>query len=155
MFLCIGGGFLLGSMAEGLVIAVTGWESLIFYIFVTSCIMVTGAFFGCKHPQFVKKWLTSMIGSYLFMRGWTYYFGGYPSEMDMYENMSNPDLELEFTAAFWLYVALFFIGTFAFVRIQNKCAFAKYQGTDADPQGDDYKKAKKPKKNKTKRLKEN
>jgi hypothetical protein len=131
MLLSIGGGFFLGSMFEGLVIAVTGWESLVFFIIVTIGFCVTGAYFARKHPHFIKKWLTSMMGSYLFMRGWTYYFGGYPSEVDMYYDMINPEYtDLEFTTAFWVYVALFFAGIYAFVYIQTRYAFAKYTGED-------------------------
>merc|ERR1711990_1064207 len=35
MFLCIGGGFLLGGVTEGLIISITGWGSFTFYLIIT------------------------------------------------------------------------------------------------------------------------
>lgn len=121
IFLCLGGGFMLGSIVEGLVIAVTGWESMMFYIIVTASCMIGGGLLACKHPEFVKKWLTSCVGSYIFMRGWTYYFGGFPSEMEMYSMMAHENSDpLEFTWMFWLYVAIFAGGILVFVWAQGK-----------------------------------
>ena len=125
MFLCIGGGFMLGSIIEGLIIAISGWESMIFYIIVTAACMVIGGLIGCQKPDLVKKYLTSCVGSYIFMRGWTYFLGGYPSEMEMYSMMANPDsAELDFNGLFWFYVALFVGGVFAFVYIQSTWSHA-------------------------------
>jgi len=134
MFLCIGGGFMLGSIVEGLIIAISGWESVVFYMIVTAACMVTGGIIGCNKPDLVTKYLTACVGSYIFMRGWTYYLGGYPSEMEMYDMMMTSDSDpLEFTGLFWLYVALFFGGAFAFAYIQSKWeyAHAPVKGHDA------------------------
>jgi hypothetical protein len=126
MFLCIGGGFMLGSIIEGLIIAISGWESMIFYIIVTAACMVIGGLIGCQKPDLVKKYLTSCVGSYIFMRGWTYFLGGYPSEMEMYSMMANPDsADLDFNGLFWFYVALFVGGVFAFVYIQTTWSHAQ------------------------------
>jgi len=46
-FLCIGGGFMLGGIIEGLIIAISGWESMIFYMIVTLACMVVGGLIGC------------------------------------------------------------------------------------------------------------
>ena len=133
MFLCIGGGFMLGSIIEGLIIAISGWESMIFYIIVTAACMVIGGLIGCQKPDLVKKYLTSCVGSYIFMRGWTYFLGGYPSEMEMYSMMANPDsAELDFNGLFWFYVALFVGGVFAFVYIQTTWSHAQAEGKDND-----------------------
>jgi len=131
MFLCIGGGFMLGSIVEGLIIAISGWESMVFYIIVTAACMVIGGLIGCQKPNLVKKYLTAVVGSYIFMRGWTYFLGGYPSEMEMYSMMANPDsAELDFTGLFWFYVALFGAGIVAFVYIQSTWAYAKNDNSD-------------------------
>jgi len=89
MFLCIGGGFLLGGVLEGLIIAVSGWGSFVFYMIITIAFMVGGAFVGYKKKEAIQKYLTATIGSYMFMRGWTF-FGdtGFPSEMEMYNKMA-------------------------------------------------------------------
>jgi len=139
MFLCIGGGFMLGSVIEGLIIAISGWESMVFYIIVTAACMVIGGLIGCQKPNLVKKYLTACVGSYIFMRGWTYFLGGYPSEMEMYNMMANPDSpELDFTGLFWFYVALFGAGIVAFVYIQSTWSHA--QAADADKDGDNFNK---------------
>jgi hypothetical protein len=46
----------------------------------------------------------------MFMRAWTYWIGGYPSEIKIYGALVSGE-ELELTWAFWIYVAIFFIGT--------------------------------------------
>jgi hypothetical protein len=87
-FLCIGGGFFLGSMIEGLIIAITQWESLPFFIIITLMCMFTGAIIGAYRKYTIQRYITANIGSYLNMRGWTYFFGGYPSEISMYNMMA-------------------------------------------------------------------
>jgi len=60
------------------------------------------------------------------MRGWTYYLGGFPSEMEMYNMMAQPDsTDLDFTGLFWFYVALFGLGVVGFVYIQSNWDYAK------------------------------
>lgn len=133
MFLCIGGGFMLGSIIEGLIIAISGWESMIFYIIVTAACMVIGGLVGCQKADIVQKFLTACIGSYIFMRGWTYFLGGYPSEMEMYSMMANPDsAELDFNGLFWFYVALFVAGSFGFWYVQTNVDYFKGPSKDND-----------------------
>jgi hypothetical protein len=87
-FLCLGCGFFLGSMIEGLIIAITGWESLPFFIIVTLMCMFSAGIVGAYRKYTVQKYGTACVGSYLQMRGWSYFFGGYPSEMAMYNAMA-------------------------------------------------------------------
>jgi hypothetical protein len=91
IFMCIGGGFILGSVIESLIIVITGREFMIFYIIITISCMIIGGLVGCQRPNLVKLYLTSGIGSYIFMRGWTFFFGGYLSYEEMYFMMANPD----------------------------------------------------------------
>lgn len=126
MFLCIGGGFMIGSIIEALVIAIFSWESMMFYLIVTGCSMAAGAYLGCKKPDLVKKYLTAVVGSYIFMRGWTYFFGGFPSEIEMYSYMAHENSEeLDITWVFWLYVGIFVGGVFAFVYAQSTWKYAQ------------------------------
>ena len=120
MVLCVCGGFMLGSIIEGLVISISGWESMLFFLIVTAVCMITGAIIGYRRVELVAKYLTAVVGSYLFMRGWTYYLGGFPSEIEMYNMMANENSDpLQFTGLFWFYVALFIVGTISFVYIQT------------------------------------
>lgn len=136
MFLCIGGGFLVGSIIEGLVIAISGWESLMFYIIVTACFMVGGGILGCQKScsDNVTKYLTASVGSYIFMRGWTFFLGGFPSEMEMYNMMANENSdELAFTGLFWFYVALWVGGVVLFAFIQTKYTWAHKKDDNFKP----------------------
>ena len=50
---------------------------------------------------------TSLVGSYIFMRGLTLVFAeGYPSEAEIYENLKDGN-PVEFDWHFWLYLAIF------------------------------------------------
>jgi len=129
---------MLGSIVEGLFIAIFSWESLVFYLIVTACFMALGAYLGCKKAELVQKYLTATVGSYIFMRGWTYFLGGYPSEIEMYSYMSQSDSgELDLTGLFWFYLALFVGGTILFVYIQSVWDYAKNPNVAEKKEHDD------------------
>jgi len=139
MFLCIGGGFLLGGVVEGLIIAISGWESFVFYLIVTISFMVIGTLVGCYKADAVKRYLTACVGSYIFMRGWTFYFGGFPSEMEMYTMMTKPDSEpLDFTGLFWFYVCLWVASVFLCVYIQEHWHYVMTAEEIADEKKDEH-----------------
>ena len=117
---------MIGSVIEGLFIALFSWESFVFYLIVTGCCMAAGGYWGWNHKELAKKYLTAIVGSYIFMRGWTYYFGGFPSELEMYSSMTQENAEdLEFGAVFWVYMGVFLAGIFLFVYIQQEWAYAQ------------------------------
>lgn len=129
MFLCIGGGFLLGGVVEGLIIAISGWGSFAFYMIITIIFMVVGGFIGYRRRDTIQKYLTASVGSYMFMRGWTF-FGdtGFPSEMEMYNMMAagkKEELVESFNGMFWFFVALFVGCTFLCIYIQENWEYAK------------------------------
>merc|ERR1711981_1491580 len=104
---------------------------MIFYIIVTAGCMITAGIIGCKHPNIVQKWLTACVGSYIFMRGWTYYLGGFPSEMEMYDYMAHENSDpLAFTGMFWFYVGLFVGGAFLFVYLQGNYEYLHAEGDE-------------------------
>merc|ERR1712147_231490 len=144
MFLCIGGGFLLGGIIEGLIIAISSWESFTFYLIVTIACMVIGGIFGWKHGEATKMWLTACVGSYIFMRGLTFFFGGFPSEMEMYNYMVIGDSsDLDFNGLFWMYVCIFVASLFLAVHIQKNWSYVKVEETPKTDANDaNYKPAK-------------
>lgn len=124
---------MIGSIVEGLFIAIFSWESMLFYLIVTGSCMAVGGYLGCKHPDLVKKYLTAIVGSYIFMRGWTYFLGGFPSEMEMYSYMAHENSEeLDVNGLFWFYIALFVGGIFAFVYIQTEWKYAHNPNAKTD-----------------------
>jgi Domain of unknown function (DUF4203) len=80
------GGFFIGSLIFTILIALGGfkpklWLMIFFNIVCAVC-------FGMLSFKFSKQVVlvcTSLIGSYAFMRGLTYFIGGYPAEADIYE----------------------------------------------------------------------
>lgn len=108
----------MGSLIEALIIALSGWESLSFYMIVTVMCMCAGGIVGVYNADKVKKYLTALIGAYLFMRGWTYFFGGFPSELSMYDAMASQNSEeLDFNNMFWMYIGIFIGAAILFVYV--------------------------------------
>jgi len=77
-----------------------------------------GFILGWKCKTFMKNYVTTVIGSYIFVRGLTYFGGGYPTEMQILEKLTNDDPNpIEFKPVFWTYLILFFVFTYIFVLI--------------------------------------
>lgn len=81
------GGFFLGSMIYGILLVLFKWEAL--WAMIGLCVLcaVTGGFLSFKFSKQVVLVCTCLIGSYSFMRGWTYFFDGYPSETEIMSSM--------------------------------------------------------------------
>jgi hypothetical protein len=84
--------------------------------------MVIGEELARRKGIVTLKWNIAIVGSYLFMRGCAFIFGGYPSEMEIYTSLSaGKPVEIGFN--FFIYV-LVFAGIFtASVCLQNKNTF--------------------------------
>lgn len=55
---------------------------------------------------------TSFVGSYMFMRGWSWYFGGFPSERDIIMMIYPTESGSAFSKigwSFWLYIVFFIL----------------------------------------------
>jgi len=74
------GGYFLGTLLYSFALALLGWTSLWAMMLITIAFAVFGGYIAFKHPQSITVISTSGIGSYAFMRGWSYFFHGYPSE---------------------------------------------------------------------------
>jgi len=53
---------------------------------------------------------TSLVGSYAFMRGLSYFFGGYPNEAELFADLKNNIPLDDMNNAFWIYLAIFLFG---------------------------------------------
>lgn len=67
---------------------------------------VAGGYFSFKYKKGFLSLNTAFLGGYMFMRGWTYYFGHYPSEMEVWAMMVHGE-EVDLTWQVWLYYAVF------------------------------------------------
>ena len=74
-------GFFFGAFTFTIVATSSGWEPEWGYWMLTSIFALIGFIFACYYGVPVVMVLTSIVGSYLFMRAWTLFFPGhYPSE---------------------------------------------------------------------------
>lgn len=87
---CIGllgivAGFFGGAALYSLILGMTGYDAL--WMLITLCVLcaIAGGFLSFYFKMGFLNLATSMIGAYMFMRGTTFYFGHYPSEMEMFQ----------------------------------------------------------------------
>ena len=99
------GGYFVGSVVYSICLAI-GWNSIWGMLVLSILFALAGAAATFQWPNFVVHICTSGIGSYVFMRGWTYIFGGYPSESTIIEDIQN-GVDPNLNYAFWIYIAFF------------------------------------------------
>mmetsp|Transcript_90080 Transcript_90080/g.124352 ORF Transcript_90080/g.124352 Transcript_90080/m.124352 type:complete len:119 (-) Transcript_90080:84-440(-) len=67
---------------------------------------VAGAIISWRRPMWVIRFGTSFIGAYCFVRGLSYWIGGFPSESEIWNSMMNDDVaDISYTWAFYGYLA--------------------------------------------------
>jgi len=118
-FVSIGGGFFLGCFVYSFILAISGYEAFWLMICFAIGFMVAGGYLAIKRGKGVLIWATSFFGSYMFMRGWTYYFAGYPSEMQIYESLLQDGQDIELTNAFFAYMGVFAVAFIASIYTQK------------------------------------
>ena len=74
------GGYFFGTLLYSFALALLGWTSLWAMILISLGFAIGGGYVSFKFPKMTILVATSGIGSYAFMRGWSYFFKGYPSE---------------------------------------------------------------------------
>ena len=88
------------------------WQSFIGMVTLTAVGAVVGGVLSCKYGPELVLIGTSFLGSYIFMRGWTYILGGFQSEAEIVNKIANHEV-LEIPVSFWWYM-LVFLGVFLF-----------------------------------------
>ena len=112
-------GWFSGAFLFTIIATSSGWEPEWGYWFMTSIFALIGCIAACKFGVPVVMTLTSIVGSYLFMRAWTlFYPGHYPNESQIVTPASlDKDADLfEMTYMFWVFVSVFLV-CFAFCMI--------------------------------------
>lgn len=102
------GGFVGGAALFSLILSISGYDAL--WLLVT--LVIVGALgFGILTCVFRFTFLsltTSIVGGYMVMRGASFWFGHYPSEMEMFTMMTHGgNLQLEWQ--FWWYFGTFVV----------------------------------------------
>lgn len=112
------GGFFVGSLIFTMFIAALGygalWAMILFSVF---CSTIFG-FMSFRFSRAVVLISTSLIGSYAFMRGLTYFIGGFPQEAVIFEQLVKSHNVEGFTQVFWIYIAIFVCGFIASMYFQ-------------------------------------
>lgn len=106
VFLGLATGFELGVVLFSLIVGMSGYDE----IWLMWTLMIVSSL-GCGVISWFFKFgflsfATALMGGYMFMRGLTFWFGGYPSEMEMLQLMQEGQ-DIEFTWAFWVYFGVF------------------------------------------------
>jgi hypothetical protein len=118
VLLGLAGGWFAGSWFTAFVFSISGWESMWWLILFTILFMALGGYMAYKYHEKLLMYVTSIVGSYMFMRAFTHWIGGYPSEIQMYAAIAS-DEEVELTYAFWIYCVVFAIASFGSYKFQK------------------------------------
>ena len=116
------GGYFLGTLIYTFLLAAFDWSALWAMITFSVIFAILGGLASFKWAKTVVLTCTSGIGSYAFMRGLSSFFGGYPSEAILMQNLKE-GTDTELTWAFWVYFAIFIaatIGSIWFQSVRNK-----------------------------------
>lgn len=103
------GGYFLGTMIYTFFLASFHWSALWAMITFSIVFAILGGLVAFKFSKWVVLLSTSGIGSYAFMRGWSMFLGGFPTESEMMADLQSGE-DLDLTWAFWVYFALFIGG---------------------------------------------
>ena len=101
------GGFSLGLMLYSVILAFIGsgavWAMALTAI---ACSVICGLL-SFKFSNAVVLIMTSVIGSYEFMRGVSYFLGGYPDMAEIFADLENNLPLNDMNNMFWIYLCLF------------------------------------------------
>ena len=104
------GGFFTGSMIYTIFLAAFSSGHLWVMMSFSCLCAAAGGFLSFKFSKQVVLVSTSLIGSYAFMKGLTYFFEGFPGEAEIYQSLKQQTPLDGLTNAFWIYLALFISG---------------------------------------------
>lgn len=101
------GGYFAGTVIFTLLLAMFDWTALWAMLLISIGFAIVGFLVAKKWDGLIIRLATSGLGSYMFMRAWTYFIGGYPSEYAIYASLTS-DVD-PLTWGFWIYFAFFLI----------------------------------------------
>merc|ERR1711941_155673 len=100
------GGFLGGEVLYGVLLAAFNFQSFWAMLFICIFCAIGGGFLAYYAAPHVVLYGTSGIGAYGFMRGWSFFFGGYPNEGTIFAQLKDgADVHLKWP--FWVYMGVF------------------------------------------------
>lgn len=132
---CLAGWFL-GELLYSFIMAATGFEAMWFFIVLEIICVILCGIASWKFAKVVVIVATSGIGSFLFIRGWSYFFGGWPTTQEMMATagLNNDEVDDGMATAYWVYFGLTLATWLFFVIWQVK----KEHGKDHQELDDFY-----------------
>ena len=122
MILAAGGflGYVAGFFLFSLVfVGIFGVESSIwFWVCTIGCAALVG-FLSFRFSGEIVLLATSIIGSYAVMRGGVYFWGGFPTEAEVYNSWAA-GVSYDFDATAWYYIAFFIVFSLLSIFWQSK-----------------------------------
>jgi hypothetical protein len=135
VLLGVAGGWFLGAWFTTFFYSISGFESMWFLILFSVLFMALGGFMAYKYHEKLLMYVTSIIGSYMVVRAFSHWIGGFPSEVQIYASFAS-DEELDVTYAFWIYCVVFAILSFVSYKYQNHV-----KENEGDKNDDEFKQA--------------
>jgi len=98
------GGCFAGTLLHGVILSASGYSEIWLFYLTVSITCLLGGLAAYWKGEWLILFVTSFVGAYLLMRGFAFYFGGYPSESVIYNKEKNGhSLDLDWYA--WGYYA--------------------------------------------------
>ena len=108
LFSGFGTGFMIGIITYVITLAASGWQSKWGMYGMAFFFAFFGLFFALKYRKDVAPFTFSFLGSFIFVKSCDLFFGGLPSESQIWKMIDKTD-PVDFPKSFWYYIALFFI----------------------------------------------
>ena len=99
------GGITAGNAIYDLLLTSFDWESLVGWAVLVSLFGLVGVSLTIKFEGEIILFGTSFIGSYVFVRGWSLIFGGWPSETTIFVNLKSGE-HLDLSWSFYVYLVV-------------------------------------------------
>jgi hypothetical protein len=100
------GGFIMGCLIYTVYIAAIGSGNVYLMLLVAITCSIAGGYLSLKFQSKFVLLFTSFIGAYVFVKGFCYFIGGFPSIITIMFALFSTKTVDGLTAAFWLYFAV-------------------------------------------------
>jgi len=89
VFLGVVAGLFMGGLIFSLIVGMSGYDALWLLLVLSLVCGLLSGWLSWSYKLGYLSFATAIVGGYIFMRGLTFFFGGFPSEMEMIEVISN------------------------------------------------------------------
>ena len=112
-------GFSLGTIIFAIIAATTGYANNWELVGLCTVTAIIGGVVTFKWGKEIVILGTSLVGSYIFMRGWTFIYDGYPHESEIWSNIEHNE-ELGLSNHFWTFMVIWLVSFVVSATVQFK-----------------------------------